>query len=157
VRPKQSCGRDWGCKRILRHGRFLETGVCGGDSSARAAPQPNRQQADQQYRTSLACRRPLVDLDIGSPRIGDERNSNADFIDRIRPVELDALGFLRLDETLEVLHVEADVIEDAALGRGLRAIRLVEAQLDARDVGDGCIVARARLGSENFSVPCLAL
>src|SRR5947209_14439991 len=104
---------------------------------------------------ALAGRRPLVDLDIGTPRVGDERDSNAEIVDRIRPIELDVVGFQRLDEAFEVLHVEADVIEDAAFGRGLRIISLVEAQLDTGDIGDWSIVARARLGAEYFSVPCL--
>ena len=50
-----------------------------------------------------------------------------------------------------------DVIEYAAFGRGLRTIRLVEAQLHAGNIGDRSIVPRVRLGAENFAVPRLAL
>jgi hypothetical protein len=106
---------------------------------------------------TLTSRRPLVDLDIGPPRVGDERNPNAEIIDRIRPIELDVVGFQRLDEALEVSHIKADVIEDTPFGRGLRFVSLVEAQLDAGDVGDWRVVARIRLGAENLSVSCLTL
>ena len=82
-------------------------------------------------------RRPLVDFDVGSPRIGNERDANAAVIHRVGPVKLDVVGLKRLDEGLEVLHVEADVVEDAALGGGLRGLGLVEPKLHAGNVAFG--------------------
>src|SRR5262245_35311714 len=101
--------------------------------------------------------RPLVELDIGAPRIGNESKRGARALLRVGPVELDAGGFELRDEGLEVLHVEADVVEGAALGRDGRRVRLVEPQLRARNVGDRRIVARRGLGAENLAVPGLDL
>src|SRR5947209_2498635 len=72
----------------------------------------------------------LVEFDVGAPRVGDEGQRRAGLlILRVGPVELDAVGFKLLDEALQVLHVEADVVEHASLGGRLRHFGLVEAQL----------------------------
>jgi hypothetical protein len=46
--------------------------------------------------------RSLVDFDVGSPRIGDERDPDPAVIHRVRPIELDVAGFERLDGCLPV-------------------------------------------------------
>src|SRR5262249_32945035 len=102
-------------------------------------------------------RRPLVDFDVGSPRIGDERDAHTDVIYRVRPIKLDVAGLKRLDEGFKVLNVEADVVQDAALGGSLRGFGLVEPQLHARNVRDRSVVALTWLGAENLSVPSLTL
>lgn len=84
---------------------------------------------------------PLVELDIGAPRISDERECCARALLGIRAIELDAVGFELLDETLQVDDIEADVVEHAALGGGECLWRLVETQLRARHVGDRVVVA----------------
>ena len=58
----------------------------------------------------------LVELDVGAPRIVDEGKPAAE---RTRGKALrngDAVGLELLEEAAQVGHVEADVIEDAALG-----------------------------------------
>src|SRR5438132_14261222 len=73
--------------------------------------------------------RPLVELDIGAPRVGDERERSAGLlIFGVGPVELDSVGFALLDERLQVLHVEADVVEQAPFGGPLRRLDLVPAE-----------------------------
>src|SRR5258708_34586550 len=79
-------------------------------------------------------RRPLVDFDVGSPRIGDECDPDTAVVHRVRPIKLDVVGLERLDEGFEFLHVEADVVEDAAFGGSLGGFGLIEPKLDARSV-----------------------
>ena len=56
---------------------------------------------------------PLSQFDVRAPRIGDERDRDAERVDfRVRPIELDALRFKLLAELREVLHLEPDVIDD---------------------------------------------
>src|SRR5262249_3962103 len=100
---------------------------------------------------------PVVCLDVGAPRIGNERDSDATVIDRVGPIELDVLGFERLDERFEVLHVEAYVVEDAAFRARLRCVGLGEPKLNARQIRNRRVVAYARLGAEDAAVPRLAL
>src|SRR4029453_12693762 len=95
---------------------------------------------------------PLVQLDVGAPRVGDEGERSAGlFVLRVGPIEFDAVGFKLLDEGLQVLHVEADVVEDAPLGGGLRHLGLVEAQLRTGHVRDRGVVAQAGLGAKNLA------
>src|SRR6266481_6044285 len=90
--------------------------------------------------------RPLVQLDVGTPGIRNERQRDTGlFVLRVGPVQFDAGRFELLDEPLQVRHIEADMIKNPPLGGGLRRIGLVEAQLGARDVGHRRIVAHARL------------
>src|SRR5215469_1530123 len=49
-------------------------------------------------RTAALLRRPRVDFDVGSPRIGNERDADAAVIYRVGPVKLDVVGLKRLDE-----------------------------------------------------------
>src|SRR5258708_19261178 len=102
-------------------------------------------------------RRTVVDFDVGAPRIGDECDPDTDVVHRVRPIKLDVVGLKRLDEGFEVLHVEADVIEDATFGGSLRGFGLVEPKLYARNVRDRAVVALTRLGAEGLAVPCLPL
>ena len=54
-----------------------------------------------------------------------------------------------------VLHVEADVIEDAMACRRLRCVGLVETQLHARQINHRSVIARAGLAAERFHIPGL--
>src|SRR5215831_18293483 len=101
--------------------------------------------------------RPLVELDVGTPGIGDERDPDAGRVLRVGSIELDAGRLEFLDKGLQVGHVEADVIENPPFGGGLRRIGLVEAKLGARNVGNRGVVTQARLRTEDLSVPGLTL
>ena len=100
---------------------------------------------------------PFVELDRRAPWIRDERERAAVVGRRIGPIHLDPGGFELLDEALQVLHVEADVVEHPPLGGGGRRGGLGEPQLRARNVRDRRLVAHARLGAERLRVPGLAL
>jgi len=54
---------------------------------------------------------PFVELDRRAPGIRDERKRAAGVGRRVGPVHFDAGGFKFLDEPLQVLHIEADVVE----------------------------------------------
>src|SRR5579871_464240 len=102
--------------------------------------------------------RPLIQLNVGAPGIRYERQRDAGLLVlAVGPIELDAARFELLDEGLQVRHVEADMIEDTAFGRSLRGVGLVEAQLRARNVGDGSVVSQARLRTKELPIPRLAL
>src|SRR5215831_18930115 len=101
--------------------------------------------------------RALDDLDAGAPRIGDVGDGVAAAALARRFVELDAVGFELLHERRMVLHIKADVVEDAVPGRGLRLVGLVEANLCARYVDNRRVVARAGLAAERLGVPGLRL
>src|SRR6266568_9663148 len=77
--------------------------------------------------------RPLIQLDAGSPRVGDECNPDANVVHAVGPVgvELDAGRFRLGDECFQILHIETDVIEDPALRRPFRNTGLAQAQLHA--------------------------
>src|SRR5262249_43952837 len=63
----------------------------------------------------LDCPKPFRHLDVRSPGIFDERDGDPEFRHfRVGTIELDAVGFELLRERLEVLHLEADVIQRAA-------------------------------------------
>src|SRR5271163_2145499 len=68
---------------------------------------------------SLRGDRPLNQLDAGAPGIGDVGDGAAGGALARRFVELDAFRLDLLHEGRVVLHVEADVVEHAPLGRGL--------------------------------------
>src|SRR4051812_2107691 len=59
---------------------------------------------------------PFVELDRRTPGIRDERKRAAGVGRRVGAVHFDAGGFKLLDEPLQVLHIEADVVEHPALG-----------------------------------------
>src|SRR4051794_22901174 len=103
--------------------------------------------------------RPLIELNAGSPWVGDESNPDANVVDAVASigVELDAGRFQLGDECFQILHIETDVIEDPALGRPFRNTGLGPAQLHTGEVGNRRIVEYARLGAEDFAVPGLAL
>src|SRR5262249_40195051 len=56
-------------------------------------------------------------------------------------------------EGRQILHVEADVVEDAPAGRSLRRIDFGEPELAARNVDDRLVIARPDLAAEGFRVP----
>src|SRR5262245_4652269 len=75
----------------------------------------------------------LGQLDVGAPRIGEERDGDPQRRHfSIRHAHLDAVGFQLFREFLEVLHFEADVIECAAGGSDHRIRRRREVERDAR-------------------------
>src|SRR6185436_12887025 len=74
----------------------------------------------------------LGQLDVRAPRILDERDRDVQRIDAaVRHGQRNAVGFELLRERFEVLYLEADVIERAALRRNGRRLRRREAQRDA--------------------------
>jgi hypothetical protein len=79
-------------------------------------------------------RRPLNQLYACAPRIGDicERGARLVLADRL--IELDALRSDLLDKGLQVLHVKADVVENAAFRGSLGGVSLGKPELPARDV-----------------------
>src|SRR6267143_3999509 len=79
--------------------------------------------------------RPLVELDQCAPGILDERELGAVRARYDLSFERNACVLELLREGDEVLHVEADVIEVAALGREGRLVALGESQVGARNVG----------------------
>src|SRR5579871_3727551 len=101
-------------------------------------------------------RSPFDDLDAGPPGIRDVRYGAAGRRLAHRLVELDAFRLDLLHEGGVVLHVKADVIEDAPAGRGLWRVSLGEPQLHARDaVHHRRVVAGADLAAERLGVPGL--
>ena len=75
-------------------------------------------------------------LDVGAPRIGEERDRRRRVRNlRVRPIELDAGRLELLAERLEVLHLEAEVIERAPLRADGRRVGLRERQVHARQIG----------------------
>ena len=67
--------------------------------------------------------RPLIQLDVGAPRIRDERERAVGLlVPRIRTVDLAAGRLVLLQERLQILHIEADVIEHPSLRRHLHRI-----------------------------------
>src|SRR6516162_810904 len=106
-----------------------------------------------------AQRRPLDDLDAGAPGIRDVGDLVAGR-GRLawRLVQLDAVGLELLHEGGVILHVEADVIEDAMAGRRLGGIGLGEANMHARNaIHHRGIVAGARSATEGLGIPILRL
>jgi hypothetical protein len=75
-----------------------------------------------------------------------------------RLVQLDAIGLELLHEGGVILHVEADVIEDAMAGWRLGGIGLGEANLHARNaVHHRGIIASAGGAAEGLGVPSLRI
>ena len=70
--------------------------------------------------------RPLIQLDAGSPGVGDECNPDANVVHAVGSVgvELNAGRSQLGDECFQILHIETDVIEDPALRRPFRHIDL---------------------------------
>src|SRR5882672_6913299 len=101
--------------------------------------------------------RPLVELDQCAPGILDERQLGAVRARHDLSFERNAGGLELLGEGDEVLHVETDVIEVAALGREGRLVALGEGQVGARNVGGLVAPALARLSAEVLGVPLLHL
>src|SRR5258706_5157336 len=101
--------------------------------------------------------RPLVELDQCAPGIFDERQLGAVRARYDLSFERNACGLELLGEGDEVLHVEADVIEVATLGREGRLVALGESQAGARNVGGLGSSAFAWLGPEVPGVPRLHL
>src|SRR5215471_968366 len=98
----------------------------------------------------------LVDLDVGAPRIGDEGEPDAvALVLGRRHRRLDARRFRLLQELLDIVHVEADVVEHAALGGDGRLGGLAEGELRARDVGRLEVAARAERCAKQLAVPGL--
>src|SRR6266702_7052948 len=115
-------------------------------------------QADCLPNRFLWHRPPLDQLDAGAPCIGDIGDRGAGrLVLPIGLIELDAFGFDLLDESLQVLHVEAYVVEHASFGWQLRIVGLGKPELAARDIRNGGIVPRACLGAEGLRIPSLAL
>src|SRR5690349_6145404 len=75
----------------------------------------------------LSKRPALDDLDARAPRIGNVGDHIAGWARARGLVELDAVGFELLHEGGMVLHIEADVVEHAMPGRGLRRVGFGEA------------------------------
>src|SRR5215468_454477 len=70
-----------------------------------------------------SLRRTLHQLDAGSPRIGNIGDDDAGrFVPARRLIKLDTFRLDLLDEGGVVLDVEADVVEHATAGLGLRRI-----------------------------------
>src|SRR5215470_5078683 len=109
------------------------------------------------YSWNLGRGRPLDQLDAGAPRIGDVGEGDAGLGLPDRLIKLDALRADLLDKGLQVLQIEADVVEHAPFGGSLRRIGLGESELDARDVHDRSIVASACLSAKSFRIPRLGL
>src|SRR6266481_7893812 len=107
--------------------------------------------------TSSKWLRPLVELDQCAPGILDERQLGAVRARYDLSFERNACGLELLGECDEVLHVEADVIEVAALGREGRLVALRESQVGARNIGGLVAPALAWLGPEVLGVPRLHL
>src|SRR5258708_19586145 len=101
--------------------------------------------------------RPLVELDQCAPGIFDERQLGAVRARHDLSFERNACGLELLGEGDEVLHVEADVIEVATLGREGRLVALRESQVGARNVGGLVAPALAWLRPEVPGVPRLHL
>src|SRR5258705_10399791 len=101
---------------------------------------------------------PLVQLDVGTRRISDERERGPRLLVlRVRTIELPAGGLELLRERLEVLHVEADVIEHAPLRRHLRHVvhRARERQVDTGKIRGDVGAALAGNRAEPRRVPRL--
>src|SRR5712671_7013590 len=92
--------------------------------------------------------RPLVELDRCAPGISDERELGAVRARYDLSFERNACGLELAGEGDEVLHVEADVIEVATLGRDGRLVALGESQVGARNVGGLVAPALAWLSPE---------
>src|SRR5947209_19261240 len=101
--------------------------------------------------------RPLVEFDQCAPGIFDERQLGAVRARYDLSFERNARGLELLGEGDEVLHVEADVIEVAALGRDSRLVAFGEGQVGAGNVGGLVAPALARVGPEVPGVPRLHL
>src|SRR5258705_11685324 len=86
--------------------------------------------------------RPLVELDQCAPGIFDEGQLRAVRARYDLSFERNACGLELLGEGDEVLNVEADVIEVAALGREGRFVALRESQVGARNIGGPCAPVR---------------
>src|SRR5262249_20238407 len=78
----------------------------------------------------------LVELDIGAPRIINKGKAAAERTGGEALRDGDAVGLELLEEAAQVGDVEADMIEDTALGGDHRRGVLGEAQLRAGNVGD---------------------
>src|SRR6267143_7296764 len=78
--------------------------------------------------------RPLVELDPCAPGIFDERQLGTVRARYDLSFQQNACGLELLGEGDEVLHVEANVIEVAALGRDGRLVAHGEGQVGARNV-----------------------
>src|SRR5262245_56698292 len=77
-----------------------------------------RERVDLVRRLNVHGARTLVQLDVRTPGIMNERERTARLgILRVRPIELNAGGFEFLAERFEVLHIEADMVEHASFGR----------------------------------------
>src|SRR5213594_3282974 len=102
--------------------------------------------------------RPLVELDVGAPRIVNKREPAAGLrILRVWPIELDTGRFKLFAESFQVLNIKPNVIEDAAFRGHRRPVGFGKCQVDARDVGGLILAPRAGLRAERLRVPCLNL
>src|SRR5258708_30071064 len=101
--------------------------------------------------------RPLVELDQCAPGIFDERQLGAVRARYDLSFEWNACGLELLGECDEVLHVEADMIEVATLGRDGGFVAVRESQVGARNIGGLVAPGLAWLGPEVLGVPRLHL